>query len=106
MVHYRNRGDHSLTIDLSNARKNDRETTRNVLRTNALGPCPIKGILKETRRRRYENTEQKREREREEDRIGEDELCRGRGRCARKAGSLEPREMNEVYKKEARGKRS
>lgn len=63
MVHYRNRGDHSLTIDLSNARKNDRETTRNVLRTNALGPCPIKGILKETRRRRYENTEQKRERQ-------------------------------------------
>lgn len=67
----------------------------------------IKGILKKTRRRRrHENTEQKREREREEDRIGEDELSRGRGRCARKAGSFEAREINEVYKKEPRGKRS
>lgn len=56
------------------------------------------------RKREEEGTKILSRREREEDRIGEDELCRRR--CARKAGSLEPREMNEVYKKEARGKRS
>lgn len=118
-VHYRNSGDHSLAIDLSNARETITKQ-HETFWTNALGLRPIEndqGILKKTKeylRKREEEegtktlSRRKSERvwEREEDRIGEDEVSRGKGRCARKAGSFEPREINEVYKKEPRGKRS